>query len=107
MQKYGSMLEALESIALFNGMRHADLDALARVSVPQTHPGNAVIVNEGDRADSLYLIFCGSVRIFVTGDDGRRVVLRTQGPGEFFGETALSDGVRSASAMTAFTARLL
>jgi CRP/FNR family transcriptional regulator, cyclic AMP receptor protein len=96
-----AMLAGLEKIALFEGLERKDFEALADVIAVRVVPGGAIVVNEGDRADSLYLILSGSVKIFVTGDDGRRVVLATQSAGEYFGEIALSDGVRSASAITA------
>ena len=100
------MLAGLGKIALFEGIGRAELEALGQVTVARSFPEGAIVVNEGDRADSLYLILSGSVKIFVAGDDGRRVVLGTQGAGEYFGELALSDGVRSASAITAEPCRL-
>ena len=100
------MLAGLGKIALFEGIGRAELEALGQVTVARSFPEGAIVVNEGDRADSLYLILSGSVTIFVAGDDGRRVVLGTQGAGEYFGELALSDGVRSASAITAEPCRL-
>jgi CRP/FNR family cyclic AMP-dependent transcriptional regulator len=104
--KNGSTLAALEKIALFDGMSRADLQVLAAVTVVRNYPGHAIIVNEGDQADSLYLIFEGRVKFFVTGDDGRKVVLGTQGAGEYFGEISLNGGVRSASAMTTEPCRI-
>jgi CRP-like cAMP-binding protein len=57
-----------------------------------------VLFQEADRADKVYLILDGRVRIY--GRDGNRneIELATFGRGEFFGEMALFDrGVRSAS----------
>ena len=102
----GRTLAALQAIALFEGMRPADLEALAAVTVVRSYPEHAVIVNEGDRADSLYLIFSGTIEFFVNGDDGRRLVLGMRGPGEYFGEIALDSGVRSASAIAIEPCRL-
>jgi CRP/FNR family transcriptional regulator, cyclic AMP receptor protein len=102
----GSALAALQKIALFDGMSRADLEALASITVVRNYPGHAIIISEGDRADSLYLIFAGTVKFFVSGDDGRKVVLGTQGAGEYFGEISLNDGVRSASAMTTEPCRI-
>jgi CRP/FNR family cyclic AMP-dependent transcriptional regulator len=96
----GTVLAALQTVALFEGMRPEDLEALAAVTLVRNYSGNTIIVSEGDRADCLYVIFSGNVKFFVTGDDGRRVVLGTQGSGEYFGEISLNEGVRSASAMT-------
>lgn len=59
-----------------------ELRALSAHAVTRTFAKNAVIVNEGDPADSLYVIVSGRVKAFVADGDGREVVLSTQGPGE-------------------------
>ena len=77
-----------------------ELHALSAHAVTRTFAKNTVIVNEGDPADSLYVIVSGKVKAFVADGDGREVVLSTQGPGEYFGEMMLDEGPRSASIMT-------
>ena len=63
-------------------------------------PKNAVIINEGDRGDSLYVILTGKVKVYVSDDDGREMILDTYGPGDYVGEMALDGRPRSASVMT-------
>ena len=63
-------------------------------------PQNAVIINEGDRGDSLYVILTGRVKVYVSDDDGREMVLDIYGPGDYVGEMALDGRPRSASVMT-------
>jgi CRP/FNR family cyclic AMP-dependent transcriptional regulator len=63
-------------------------------------PAHAVLVNEGDQADSLYLLLQGRVKIYAGNEQGREVILTTLGAGEYFGELALDGGTRSASVMT-------
>lgn len=77
----------------------AELRALAAQGVVKSFPRNAVIVSEGDDTDALYIILSGRVKVFVSDEDGKEVVLGTQGPGEYFGEIALDGGPRSASVM--------
>jgi CRP/FNR family cyclic AMP-dependent transcriptional regulator len=77
-----------------------ELRALAAQGVVKTFPRNAVIVSEGDDTDALYIILSGRVKVFVSDEEGKEVVLGTQGPGEYFGEIALDGGPRSASVMT-------
>lgn len=60
---------------------------------------DAIIINEGEPGDSLYVILSGRVRIFLTSDDGREMTLDTRGPGDTVGEMALDGGLRSASVM--------
>jgi len=63
-------------------------------------PKNAVIINEGDRGDSLYVILTGRVKVYVSDDDGREMILDIYGPGDYVGEMALDGRPRSASVMT-------
>jgi CRP/FNR family cyclic AMP-dependent transcriptional regulator len=66
----------------------------------QTFRKGVVIVQEGDRGDTLFIILSGRVKVFATGDDEREIVLDIHGPGEFVGEMALDGGPRSASVIT-------
>ena len=63
-------------------------------------PKNAVIINEGDRGDSLYVILTGKVKVYVSDDDGREMILDIYAPGDYVGEMALDGRPRSASVMT-------
>jgi CRP/FNR family transcriptional regulator, cyclic AMP receptor protein len=76
------------------------LKTLADHGSVKSYPKNAVIVNEGDRSDSLYVILSGKVKIYLADEEGKEVLLNTQGPGEYFGEIILDEGPRSASVMT-------
>ena len=88
-------------VPLFSSLEKSDLDVLFGHGVTRVFPRGAVVVTEGDHSDSLYLILEGRVKVFLTDDKGREVILRTQDPGEYFGEIALMDGgPRSASVMT-------
>ncbi|HET7765859.1 MAG TPA: cyclic nucleotide-binding domain-containing protein [Burkholderiales bacterium] len=76
-----------------------DLRDFARHAVSRTVPKNTVVVSEGDRTDSLYIIVSGRVKIYVTDKKGKEIVLNESGPGEYFGEMVLDEGPRSASVM--------
>lgn len=78
----------------------AELEALGKGAPVRAFPKNAVVVNEGDRTDTLYIILAGTVKVFLADDEGHQVTLGTQGPGEYFGEMVLDGGPRSASIMT-------
>ena len=77
-----------------------ELRALAAQGVIKAFPKNAIIVSEGDETDSFYVIISGRVKVFVSDEEGREIVLATQGPGDYFGEMVLDGGPRSASVMT-------
>jgi CRP/FNR family cyclic AMP-dependent transcriptional regulator len=63
-------------------------------------PPHAILINEGDVADSLFILLSGRVKVYLTSAEGKEVVITTHGPGEYVGELALDGGVRSASVVT-------
>ena len=80
-----------------------DADELREISkhaVQRRFPAKAVIVSEGDRTDSLFIILEGRAKAYVSDESGREVMLSVMGPGEYFGEIALDEGPRSASVMS-------
>lgn len=85
----------------------ADLKAVGMHGVARSYPKNTIIVTEGDKTDSLYVILEGRVKAFVSDGEGHDMVLSTQGPGEYFGEMVLDEGPRSASIMTLEPSRFL
>jgi CRP/FNR family cyclic AMP-dependent transcriptional regulator len=77
----------------------AELEELRRKALIRNLPRQALVVSEGDRTDSLYIILSGKVKVFLAGE-GRQVTLRHLGAGDYFGEMVLDEGPRSASVMT-------
>jgi CRP/FNR family cyclic AMP-dependent transcriptional regulator len=77
-----------------------DLKEFAQHAVPRTFPKNTIVVTEGDRTDSLYIIVSGKVKIYVSDEKGKEIVLSEAGSGEYFGEMVLDEGPRSATVMT-------
>lgn len=76
------------------------LRGLAPHGAVRSFPKGAVVVNEGDTTDSLYVVLSGRVKVFVSGEDGKEVVVATIEAGNYFGELVLDGGPRSASVMT-------
>ena len=85
----------------------AELKALSERAIMRTFAKNTVVVSEGDRADSLYIVLSGRVRAYVSDDQGKEMFLSEAGKGEYFGEMALDEGPRSASVITLEPTRLL
>jgi len=76
----------LSEIALRGGLRR--------------YPQNAIVINEGDTSDALYIVVRGRLKVYTSADDGREIVLAELGPGDYFGELSLDGGPRSASIQT-------
>jgi CRP-like cAMP-binding protein len=82
----------------------AEASRLARWWIAQ--PGVPVI-DVGDAADEVFLVFSGTLRVMLRTGGGQEVILGELGPGEIFGEMAAIDGHgRSASVMALHTAQL-
>jgi len=64
------------------------------------YPAQAILINEGDSSDSIYILLNGRVKVYSTNPEGKEVVITTHGAGEYIGELSLDGGVRSASVMT-------
>ncbi len=77
------------------------LASFAGRGVTRTYGKNTVLISEGDTSHSFYVIVEGKVKVFVSDEDGKEVVVNVQSAGDCFGELALIDEApRSASVMT-------
>jgi CRP/FNR family cyclic AMP-dependent transcriptional regulator len=90
----------LKSIPLFQGVQESDLRALGERTITRSYPKQAIIVSEGDESDALYLILAGRVKIYLSDETGKELILAIKGPGQYFGEMVLDEQPRSASVMT-------
>ena len=54
-------------------------------------PRRTRLVEAGSHSDGTFLLVSGRVKVFLSGDDGREVILSTLSPGEVFGEMSLID----------------
>ena len=100
-------LEALRSVPLFASLDDTAARHLRSLLLVQDIKSNSAIFRAGDSGDSLCLIESGRVRISVTDQDGKLVILAELAGGDFFGEMALIDGQpRSADATVIEDARL-
>lgn len=93
----------LSAIPLFHDLNDVQLASIgAHLSLRVFEKGEFVL-REGETANSMYIIVTGNVKVFSAdpADDSREVILKTLGPGEFFGELPLFDHEpRSASVAT-------
>ena len=63
----------------------------------RTFPAHAILINEGDDTDSIYIVLGGRVKVYATSVEGREFVLSELGPGEYLGELSLNGDKRSVS----------
>lgn len=82
-----------------NGLDKEGIDELMSIANMRKFSRHAIIVSEGDDSNSVYFIVAGSVKVFLSDDDGNEVVIATLKANDYFGEMALEEGYRSASVM--------
>lgn len=92
----------LEKVNLFSTLSPVALEQLDSRTKPKKYRKNTVIMEKGDEASALYLLVSGKVRVYVSDDEGKEVVLNVcDEPGSHFGELSLlRDTTRTASVMT-------
>jgi CRP/FNR family cyclic AMP-dependent transcriptional regulator len=95
-----SVADSLKAVSLFSALSPQEIAALADAAIVRTYPKNTIVVTEGERSDSLYVILSGRVKVFLSDEHGKDLVINVEGPGEYFGELALDEGPRSASVAT-------
>jgi len=88
-------------------LSEAEVQAMAGRAVIRAFPKNTIVVTEGDRTDTLHIIVSGRVKIYVSDEKGKEIVLNHAGPGEYFGELVLDEGPRAASVVTLEPSRFL
>ena len=84
------------------GLAEEDLDELAQTAVLRFYPSGAVICQEGEPGDAVYVTVQGRVDILKRMDGESEHYLHSAGPGEMFGEMAiLQEGPRTATVRAA------
>ena len=86
-----ALVDTLRHIPLFSQLREDDLSRISQDMRERSHPKNSIILFEDDEGDALYIIVKGKVKVVLTGEDGREVILSTRSDGDFFGEMSLID----------------
>src|SRR5437763_10550906 len=97
----GERTSTMKAVPFFTQLNDRELDVVRSVSTEKSYPKNAVVLTEGEMGDSLYMIQSGKVKVFIGDEDGREIILKILGPGDFFGEMSMIDKQpRSASVTT-------
>src|SRR6266850_3738205 len=100
-------LDAIRSVPLFASLDDEAAIELRNLLQTRTVANGTNLFRAGDQGDAMYLIESGRVRIALTDDDDKELVLAELAQGDFFGEMAIIDGKqRSADATVTEDARL-
>lgn len=85
---------------LLDSLGEHELEILLRNGQKKVYAKNAIIIDEGEKSNCAYIINSGTVKIFLSDENGKRIVLSVLKAKGFFGEMSLIDQEeRSAAAM--------
>jgi MFS family permease len=95
-------IAVLEALEIFAAASRSVLERLGAAAAVVTAPQGGPIVSEGDPADALYVLTSGSVEVSSRGESGgAQEVIRTMGPGSYFGEIGLLGRIPRTATVTA------
>jgi len=98
----------LGELELFHGLSPADLAHLNGLLRSSVVPAGTHFITAEQPGDVVYVVLAGTVKIYVSREDGREVILAFLGPGDTVGEMSLLDSAgRSANVVATERSRLL
>ena len=98
----------LRNVPLFAMLPEDQLAVLASVVSRRSFPRGTTIIAAGDVTDSLYVVISGRLKVTMSDDAGREIILSMLGPREYFGEMVpIDDSTRSASVISLEPCELL
>lgn len=76
-------------VPIFNHLEKEQMDEIMTVRRSSTYRKGEHIYGAGDKADSLYIVNKGKIKIYRLSESGKEQLLRILQPGDFTGEMAL------------------
>jgi CRP/FNR family cyclic AMP-dependent transcriptional regulator len=96
----GVALTTLRALPIFEMLDDQCLRPLTRVAALRHISRHTVVLHAGDRTDNIYFVLSGALKVQISDEEGREVILCILGPGELFGEMGvLDDHPRSATVL--------
>lgn len=96
-----AVLALLGKIEFLQILNDAQRRELARRLETQLFTAREIICRQGELGEQFYIIKNGAVEVTAHNDHGQTAVVRTMGPGDFFGEISLLTGEPRSATVTA------
>lgn len=84
-----SLSQLLEHLSLFQDIKETEREALATSSTLVRHLKGEYVFRRGDRANGLYVVITGKIKISIPGANEHEKVIEFFEPGQQFGEAVL------------------
>ena len=92
----GCQCQRVQRVQLFSGLEPSEMTAIAAAARSLRKERGEFVYMPGDRADSVYVLKKGRIKLSVLSESGKEIAIDIIQPGEMFGEFALIDeSVRS------------
>jgi MFS family permease len=98
-------IAVLERLSIFAAAGRPVLERLAGAAEEVEMPAGVVVVREGDPADAIFVLVDGGVEVTSRGEaEAEPAVLREMGPGTYFGEIGVLEGIPRTATVTTLEA---
>jgi CRP-like cAMP-binding protein len=95
------LTDAISKIPFFIPLKETEREHLAENAIMHVFNAGEIVIQQGDKGRSIYLILDGRVKVFMKDYQGNELQLAVLGVGQFFGEMSLVSGKpRSSSVAT-------
>ncbi|AKG53636.1 hypothetical protein DGWBC_0973 [Dehalogenimonas sp. WBC-2] len=95
--------EVLQGSPYFSDLSTNDLEQVEGLITKEGYERDAIILNEGDENQYLYLVSSGAAKVFGTSIEGKEQILAISRPGDSFNDVAAFDGGSSTAGVQALT----
>ncbi len=95
--------ELLRRTDLFTGLNDEELAHIASVSQEIEYQPHELIIEQGQKGDSAYIIFSGNAKVYTLSVEGKEIPLNLIREGDLCGEMALFDGEPRSASVEALT----
>ncbi len=86
-----SNLDLIRRVPLFSMLTASQAESVAGAVIKRRFKRGELIVEQGKKSNSLFIILTGRARVITTDTRGREVILATLNPGDHLGEMSLID----------------
>lgn len=94
-------ITALRTLPMFESLGNERLEKIAGFASLRRVARHAAVLQAGDHTDNIYLILTGMLKVQISDQEGREVILSMLGTGEMFGEMGvIDDHPRSATVVS-------
>lgn len=84
-------LDLIRRVSLFSTLTPEQAEALAATVSKKRFKRGEVLVEQGRKTDALFIVLTGRIRVLMTDNKGREVILATLKSGDYVGEMSLID----------------